>query len=132
MEGKLANEIFISYRRSDDPSFAGRLYDHLEAEFPSEVFMDVASIQPGHSFDEAIQRHLESSKVVLAVIGSRWIDEAARLASPDDYVRRELKIALTKKNRVIPILTESASELNASRLPEDLKDLAFCPASRKP
>lgn len=30
----MSGSIFISYRRGDEPGFAGRLYDRLSQEFP--------------------------------------------------------------------------------------------------
>jgi hypothetical protein len=43
--------IFISYRRDDDPSAAGRLYDALARHFGAEqVFMDVDTLEPGVNF----------------------------------------------------------------------------------
>jgi hypothetical protein len=42
--------IFISYRRDDDPSAAGRLYDALSASFGADgVFMDTDTLEPGAS-----------------------------------------------------------------------------------
>ena len=43
--------------------------------------MDVANIPAGHKFDQAIQHHVENSKVVLAVIGRRWMESEAGLFS---------------------------------------------------
>jgi hypothetical protein len=47
----VAGRIFISYRRSIDAGFAGRLYDRLVQRFPSDdVFMDVVRIAAGTDY----------------------------------------------------------------------------------
>src|SRR5262245_10154688 len=126
LEGKLAKEIFISYRRSD-AAWAGRIYDRLEREFESEgVFMDVESIQAGHVFDTVIGRQAVGSKVMLAIIGSNWLSEEGRqrLGATDDYVRRELIIGLRREGRVIPILIDGTPYLTPDDLPDALQRLA--------
>ncbi len=48
--------IFISYRRNDSASNAGRIYDHLINHFgQGQVFMDVDTIRPGVDFVEVVQ-----------------------------------------------------------------------------
>lgn len=51
-----ASGIFISYRRQDSQSAAGRLADSLERRFgKAQIFRDVETIQPGVDFVEAIE-----------------------------------------------------------------------------
>jgi hypothetical protein len=122
--------IFINYRRDDSAPYAGRLYDHLRRTFPQQkVFMDIDAIDPGEDFVDAINRTLESSRVVLAVIGRTWtaaVDEGGRrrLDNPDDYVVRELSAALTSKARVIPVLVGGATMPKSDALPLPLAALA--------
>lgn len=72
----MAGAIFISYRRGDDPSALGRLFDHLREAFkPDQVFMDVGSIAPGLDFVSELERRVEQCEVLLAVIGTGWVDE---------------------------------------------------------
>lgn len=123
--------IFISYRRQDSQSAAGRLADHLRehmAEVP--IFRDVETIEPGVDFVEAIGHALESCGILLAIIGPRWstmADEAGRrrLDDPGDYARLEIATALKRSDvRVIPVLVEGATMPAADDLPEELKPLA--------
>ena len=122
--------IFINYRRDDSAPYAGRLYDHLRRSFPGQkVFMDIDAIDPGEDFVNAIHRTLESSRVVLAVIGRTWTaatDETGqrRLDSPDDYVVRELSAALASQARVIPVLVGGAAMPRTDALPVPLAALA--------
>lgn len=123
--------VFISYRRQDSQSAAGRLADHLKDHLHGvRVFRDVETIEPGVDFVEAINRALQSSAIMLAVIGPRWmsIADAAgrrRLDDPHDYNRLEVSAALNRSDvRVIPVLVEGAQMPATEDLPEDLKALS--------
>ena len=62
--------VFISYRRTDNPDAAGRLYDRLRPEFGDDsVFFDVDTIPVGTDFSTHIETVLADCDVVLAVIG---------------------------------------------------------------
>jgi hypothetical protein len=123
---KKANSIFVSYRRGDTAGYAGRLADDLDEHYGKNiVFHDIASIAPGTDFVEATQRAIDSSEVLLAVIGRSWLTatNSKRLQDPHDYVRMEILTALNRNTRVIPVLVEGASMPSAEQLPEDLAPL---------
>ena len=131
----MPNGLFISYRRSDSAGFAGRIADYFTYRYPHiPVFFDATSIEPGQDFVESINMRLESSAVVLAPIGETWLDtrDAAsgerRIDNPNDFVRRELSMALARGARVIPVLLDNAQMPPASMLPDDLEPLARCNA----
>ena len=66
-------KIFLSYRRQDSASEAGRIYDRLRAHFgPDSVFIDVNSVPLGVDFQEHIESVLRDCDVFLAVIGPDW------------------------------------------------------------
>jgi hypothetical protein len=66
--------IFINYRRDDTSGNAGRIFDRLAKRFGTEaVFRDVATIGAGEDFRGSIQRKIKSSRVLLALIGPRWL-----------------------------------------------------------
>ena len=98
--------IFISYRRSDTPHVAGRLFDRLVARFGAgNVFIDVDTIEPGLDFTDAIADAVGACDVLLALIGSNWLDAAddrghRRLDDPDDLVVVEVATALQRQIRV--------------------------------
>src|SRR6188472_4180978 len=102
--------LFISYRRDDAAGHAGRLFDHLSRVFGSdEIFMDVDGIQRGDTFSQSLTEHIQQCDVLLAVIGRRWTaaadsDGHRRLDSADDWVRGEIRGALTAGYLVIPVL----------------------------
>jgi len=123
--------IFISYRRDDSAGYAGRIADRFIQHFGEDrVFrdFDFIDIELGSSSVEAIQRAVDSSEVLIAVIGKNWLtatDAAGRkrLENPDDYVRIEIATALKRNMRVIPLLVQGASMPSADELPEDLAPL---------
>ncbi len=121
--------IFISYRREDAAGHAGRLFDRLAQHFGRDaVFMDVAGIEPGVDFVEAIERAVGSCAVLIVVIGKQWaqtLDAAGnrRLEDPNDFVRLEAATALKRNVRVIPLLVEGAPLPSVASLPEDLRTL---------
>jgi hypothetical protein len=122
--------IFISYRRQDSQSAAGRLADHIKEQMPGvPVFRDVETIEPGVDFVEAIDRALQSCGVLLAVIGPHWASVAdaggrRRVDNAGDYIRLEIITALQRPNvRVIPVLVEGAQMPDSADLPEDMQAL---------
>lgn len=120
-------QVFLSYRRADASAWAGRLGDDASTRFGRDaVFQDVVGIDPGERFPMAIESALAMADVVLAVIGPRWLEDAAggsRLADPGDYVRRELLSALEQDKRIIPVLVGGAVLPSAAQLPPELASL---------
>ena len=126
-------EIFLSYRRQDSQSATGRLADDLEARFGDErVFRD-REIAAGDDFVEAIRRSVESSTVVLVVVGAQWLaatdaEGRRRLDDPGDFVRLEIELALAGGVAVVPVLVEGAKMPAATELPPSLAAFARCQA----
>lgn len=125
-----ASGVFISYRRDDERSFAGRLYDRLLSRFGEhQIFMDVDSIELGLDFTDVIGDRLEQTRVMLVVMGRKWLecsdhDGGRRLDNPDDFVRIEVETALARRDvRVIPVLVDEAAVPKSSDLPPSLSSL---------
>ena len=123
-------DIFISYRREDAVAHAGRLYDRLASHFGSNhVFMDIDTIKPGEDFVELLEKAVGSCDVLIALIGRHWalaVDENGRrrIDVPEDFLRREIEIALRHNVRVIPVLLQGAVMPSADELPEAISSLA--------
>ena len=67
-------DIFISYRRADSPTHAGRVHDLLRQFLGADsVFMDVENLAPGDKFIDVISSRLSACKVFIPIIGPRWV-----------------------------------------------------------
>ena len=92
--------IFLSYRRDDAGVSASLLRMCLEQSLPgAQVFLDAESIGPGDNFRTRIEEGIQSSAVLLALIGPDWLtaaDDAGlrRLFDPDDVLAGEIALAL--------------------------------------
>ncbi len=124
------SNIFISYRREDSAGHTGRLFDRLREHFGKDhVFMDVAGIEPGVDFVEAIDQAVGSCDAFIVVIGKQWLNVTdaegrRRIDNPEDFIRLELATALRRNIRVIPVLVQGAVAPSSGNLPEDLKKLS--------
>ena len=122
--------IFISYRREDSSGYAIPLYDRLVQRFGrDQVFKDIEGIPPGTDFVEWIERKVGSCDVLVAMVGKKWLrssDETGkrRLDDTKDFVLNEIKTALERNIRVIPVLVGGAMMPKAEDLPGPLVKLA--------
>jgi TIR domain-containing protein len=101
----------------------------------ARIFMDLDSIEPGLDFAEVIEEAVDSSAVLLALIGRQWLtltgdDGARKLDNPGDYVRFEVTTALERGVRVIPVLIDGARPLREQDLPTELHKLARLNAAK--
>jgi hypothetical protein len=82
----MAAKIFINYRRDDSAGHAGRVQDRLKSEFAHDLlFLDVDAIPLGVNFVKEIQKAIADCGVLLALIGSDWLearDTASQRAAP--------------------------------------------------
>ncbi len=129
MPGSSSGGIFLSYRREDAAPYARLLQYQLRERFPdARVFMDLDSIEAGLDFAEVIRDAVDSSAVLVALIGRQWAtvadEQGRRLDDPDDYVRLEVQTALKRGVRVIPVLVDNARPLRQQQLPAELQKLA--------
>jgi TIR domain/Papain family cysteine protease len=121
--------IFFSYRRSDAPGHAGRLYDRFAARFGEpNVFMDVGSTGAGEDYVDVMTRRVAGSDALIAVIGRDWLrakrDRMRRLEDPSDPVRFEISTALANRVPVIPVLVQGARMPTPADLPDEIRALA--------
>jgi TIR domain len=121
--------IFISYRQEDSRPWAVLLCEELSDAFGEDrVFLDLDTLHSG-SWREQIEVALNQSRVVLVVIGRRWLtitDEAGvrRLNRSDDVHRQEIALALARKGMtVIPVRVDGAAMPYAEDLPTDIRTL---------
>ena len=122
-------KVFLSYRRDDSVGHAGRIHGELQRRLgPNRVFRDIEAIPLGADFINSVETTLAGCRVVVAVIGRRWLTVrrggARRLDDVDDLVRRELAFALHKHIPVIPVLVDGAAMPQGGQLPNELQSLS--------
>lgn len=104
--------IFINYRGQDCSPLANYLAGIFKNRLGEYIyFLDKENIDYGNSITDDIFQHLESAKVLLALIGPSWHLVAdqyndKRLIDPSDWVRREIEIANEQKKTIIPVLSD--------------------------
>ncbi len=138
MRNDLKNTIFLSYRRKDTASATGRLHDYLEKEFGADmVFKDIHDIGLGKDFRKAIGDTLRDCKVVLVLIGDRYVsltdaEGNIRIMNPNDYVNIEVSTALAFKDQklVIPILINGAPMPKRDQIPKSMEAITWQNAIR--
>lgn len=124
--------VFISYRGGDERWAPDLVYTALTAEFgEGVVFKAGYDLRAGEEFPAILEQRAASCPVMIVCIGPGWLvarnaDGTRRLDEPDDWVRREVEIALRNGNDVIPLLLGSLDEISiptVSELPPDLAPL---------
>ena len=91
-------------------------------------FRDVSEIGVGVDFVAHVERAVGASVALIAVIGPTWAtasdERGRRLDVADDFVRVEIRTALSRKIRIIPVLVGGAEMVEDEQLPDDLKPLS--------
>jgi Caspase domain/TIR domain len=123
-------KIAISYRRSDSQDITGRIFDRLRQHFGRDsVFRDIDNIRPGIDFRVQISEALQTTDVLLVVMGPKWFGrakgEGVRINNEADPVRIEVETALQRNIPVIPVLVGNMRMPTTAQLPDSLKDLAY-------
>jgi hypothetical protein len=119
--------IFINYRHEDMPFAASALYRELRARFGSEdIFFDAGTLRPGMQFLDTITSQLTGTAgAFLALIGPGWLStmDAHRRRGDDDYVIKEIDLALRNGWTVIPVLLNGAPLPDGRDLPLAVRTL---------
>jgi uncharacterized protein YgiM (DUF1202 family) len=129
----IKHHTFISYRRVDAQDFAEWLYNELNKTFAQGgVFFDKEEIPVGVDFRAILNERMTNCKVVIVVMGSKWLDEMKqRHARPNefDFVKEEIAEALRLRLCIIPLLlTDGETTAPWPReedLPGDIALLAY-------
>lgn len=129
----MSGKVFINYRREDTAQAAGRIYDRLAQAFGREaIFMDIDKIPYGNDFTTHIRDQFNSCKIVVALIGPKWLSarrgwrffSKRRIDESVDWVRTELELALSKSTPIIPVLVDGAQMPSPNKLPASISALA--------
>lgn len=121
-------DVFISYRRVEARYSAGWLHDYLASRLGRDrVFLDIDAIRPGVDFMRVIYGAIAQAKVMLVMIGPRWIadeDGRSRLDEPADPVRLEIEAAFRANLLVVPLLLDGTPMPSKDQLPPTMARLA--------
>lgn len=126
--------VFISYRRGRwHETTVTLIYRELVHRLGTDqVFRDASTLQPGERYPDHLRLHLTSSRVLLAVIHSGWLEDLRRRHTlpSKDWVRFEIEAALETGKVLVPVLLDGAGVLAEHELPDDIRDLANYTACR--
>jgi hypothetical protein len=115
-----AYDVFISYRRAGGSELAQLVRAALTRR-GYRVFMDVRELAAG-PFDAALKASLERATNVVVLLTPGCLE---RCASPGDWLRQEISLALSGGGNVVPLRTENFVIPKAEELPEDISRLAM-------
>lgn len=116
-------DVFVSYRTDDVHGVAVLLDEKLcERLGVDRVFRDSRAIGLGADFRTVLWGALGECQVAAVVIGPGWRRKAH---DPDDFVRREIALALSRDIKVIPVLVGDVPKLEEHELPTDIGQLAY-------
>ena len=127
--------IYLSYRKEDNPLLVKRIYDKLANEFgASSVSKDVYDsrdiLKPSapNPIGE-VQWAINRCDVMLVIIGKHWlVDKFGKtlLNNPQDLILQELGFAFTRKGLpIIPVLIDGAKAPTEAQLGPALRVLAL-------
>lgn len=121
------SEIFLNYRRDDEPGYVARLADGLTEAFGAVVFRDVDSIDGGSKWKVELQKQVSQSQILIAVFGRRWEALLAERDPETDHLRFELNLAHKLEIPVIPVQMQDVNISGGKDLGDLgwLKDLQF-------
>jgi hypothetical protein len=128
-EAQDVTQVFLNYRSADEPLGVGMLDQILSDKFgPSSVFFASKSIELGALWEPEMFTAVRESVAVLVIMGRFWLtatdEEGVRLLDKEeDFVRREILLAMAEGKPVIPVRL-GVPNLRAADLPDELASLA--------
>lgn len=109
----MGNQIFISYRRKDGFYLAYLLYKELIGQ-NFTVFFDLKSLRTG-VFPDIIRQNIEDCTDFILIVSDSTFSQ--RIFQADDWVHRELALALRPNKNVVPVFVNGTIP---DDLPEDI------------
>jgi hypothetical protein len=127
-------DIFISYRTRDTLHEAVTLNETLSRIFGQDVvFFDKNRLECGTKWPETVEKSLLEAKVVLVLFSNaiEWlgVNELGdrRIDEEEDWVRKEVALALAQNKTVMPLLFgDNVSLPPKKKLPPDIQELCDC------
>ncbi|MEW6401827.1 MAG: TIR domain-containing protein [Chloroflexota bacterium] len=94
---RVEKTVFISYRRKDI-SWALAVYQYLTGQ-RYDVFFDYSSI-PSGDFEQIIVSNIKARAHFILILTPTALD---RCDEPNDWLRREIEIAVNEKRNIVPL-----------------------------
>lgn len=128
-------KIFISYRRDSDLGRSALVekaiqggFQRTESGIEVSIYRDVEQ-RLGVAWPEEIVRHVAGADLFLVLIGPEWLAATdnfsrRRIDQEDDWVRKEIALALEHKIETIPILFDDARMPPREALPSSIAELS--------
>lgn len=121
-------DTFISYRREDGEDFSKKLSDDLK-KIGCNVFFDRESIRIGNDFPKVINESIKEANDVILVVSKSYFgknkDGITRINDSEDWVRKEIALALKLNKNIIPILINNQNDYGAANLPEEISKVLY-------
>ncbi len=124
MDAEKNFDVFISYRRKNQPIYAQLLYVYLKAA-GYRVFLDVQGLGSGH-YDEQLYAILDEISDLVLVLPEGALE---RCREPGDWICKEVAYALRNGKNVVPFFAECRFPDNIE-LPEELEPLRTLQSTR--
>lgn len=118
--------VFLCYRVGDGHHAAALAHQELSRKLGADnVFYASTSVPAGTEFRPAIFQRVRECDVFLVLIGPMWTtiaDERGRrkLDNPHDWVREEVRLALSLGKHVVPVLLDATAKPPIESLPADI------------
>lgn len=109
--------IFISYRRYDWP-FAHRLHEQLQMRLGCEVYIDRKIT--ADDYETELLDKVRYCEIFILIVTPTTFD-ARRIANREDWIRREVSLALSLGKPIVLVLYEGLSPPPPENLPEDIR-----------
>ena len=100
MPGQIEKTVFISYRRTNFP-WALAVYQNLQMH-KYDVFFDFKSIKGG-DYEQTIFQNIKGRAHFVVILTPSALE---RCNEPDDWLRREIELALDEKRNIVPLILE--------------------------
>jgi len=100
MTTRIENTGFISYRRTNFWT-ALAVFQNL-TQHGYEVFLDYRSI-PSGDFEQVISENVKARAHFIVILGPYTLE---RCDQPEDWLRREIELAIETKRNIIPLMIE--------------------------
>ncbi len=112
---------FICYKHVDDDSLPNLIREHLKNK-GYFAFLNHQDISLGEDYDDYLARSIKNAaNFILVVTESTFL----KITEPDDYVCKEIRIALKNNKKIIPVINidKSGRFPDETDLPSDIQKL---------